>query len=32
VVTHDERMIGGFDRVARVEDGRLLAEPAGVAA
>ena len=23
-VTHDERMIAGFDRIARVEDGRLL--------
>ena len=24
-VTHDQRMIGGFDRVARVQDGRLVA-------
>jgi ABC-type lipoprotein export system ATPase subunit len=23
VVTHDDRMIAGFDRVVRVEDGRL---------
>ncbi len=32
VVTHDERMIAGFDRVARVEDGHLLVEPVEAAA
>ncbi len=26
VATHGDRMIAGFDRVARVEDGRLLVE------
>jgi putative ABC transport system ATP-binding protein len=32
VVTHDERMIAGFDRVGRVRDGRLLVSPAEAAA
>jgi putative ABC transport system ATP-binding protein len=32
VVTHDERMIAGFDRIGRVEDGRLLVSPAEAAA
>jgi putative ABC transport system ATP-binding protein len=32
VVTHDERMIAGFDRVGRVHDGRLLVAPAAAAA
>jgi putative ABC transport system ATP-binding protein len=32
VVTHDERMIAGFDRVGRVQDGRLLVSPAAAAA
>jgi putative ABC transport system ATP-binding protein len=29
-VTHDERMIGGFDRIGRVQDGQLLVTPATV--
>ena len=32
VVTHDERMIAGFDRVGRVQDGRLVVSPAVAAA
>jgi putative ABC transport system ATP-binding protein len=32
VVTHDERMIAGFDRVGRVQDGRLLVAPGAAAA
>lgn len=32
VVTHDERMIVGFDRLGRVQDGRLPVSPAEVAA
>ena len=32
VVTHDERMIAGFDRIGRVQDGRLLVSPAAAAA
>jgi putative ABC transport system ATP-binding protein len=32
VVTHDDRMIAGFDRIVRVEDGRLAPTPARAAA